>query len=37
MSNSQGVPTLKIAGADPTLYNDDLAPSGARGSHLGRL
>src|SRR5271166_2784250 len=27
MSNSQGVPTLEIPGADPTLYNHDLAPA----------
>ncbi len=35
MSNSQGVPTLKIAGADPTLYNDDLAPAAPEGRTWG--
>src|SRR6204780_2486909 len=35
MSNSQGVPTIKIAGADPTLYNDDLAPAAPEGRTWG--
>src|SRR5580704_152102 len=34
-SNSQGVPTLEIPGADPTLYNHDLAPAAPEGRTWG--
>jgi NCS1 family nucleobase:cation symporter-1 len=34
-SNSQGVPTLVIAGADPKLYNSDLAPTAPEGRTWG--
>src|ERR1700734_2601517 len=34
-SNSQGVPTLAIPGADPTLYNHDLAPAAPEGRTWG--
>ena len=35
MSNSQGVPTLEVPGADPTLYNHDLAPAAPEGRTWG--
>src|ERR1700692_4282392 len=35
MSNSQGVPTLEIPGADPNLYNHDLAPAAPEGRTWG--
>ena len=34
-SNSQGVPTRVIAGADPSLYNHDLAPTAPEGRTWG--
>jgi nucleobase:cation symporter-1, NCS1 family len=34
-SNSQGVPTLEIPGANPTLYNHDLAPTAPEGRTWG--
>src|ERR1700723_1032797 len=34
-SNSQGVPTLEIPGADSTLYNHDLAPTAPEGRTWG--
>src|SRR5580698_9006599 len=35
MSNSQGVPTLEVPGADPKLYNEDLAPTAPSGRTWG--
>ena len=34
-SNSQGVPTLEVPGADSTLYNHDLAPTAPEGRTWG--
>src|ERR1700761_7165394 len=34
-ANSQGVPTIAIPGADPALYNHDLAPTAPKGRTWG--